>query len=127
MKKIASILVGTLFSIASITPSMAADDGKLKTVAMLPVKMVAFGAGAVVGTPIAIVRKTAQNTKAATKSIAGDNAHPVKVGAAALLGIPVGLFTGGLEGSYWGTANAWTNSSEHPFGKDSFSLGEMKD
>jgi len=88
---------------------------------------VAFASGWVIGTPIAVVRKTAQNTVDATKEASGNSDKKWKLAAASLVGLPVGIFTGSLEGTYWGFANSYKNSDEKPFGKDSFSLGEMKD
>lgn len=103
-----------------------ADDGGLHGIMMIPVRLVAFGAGAVVGTPIAIVRKIAENDKDMANSAAGDDANPLLKGGAMLVTLPFAVFKGGLEGAYWGVSNSWTNSSEKPFSGESFSLGEMK-
>lgn len=110
-----------------LTPAHAADIGSAaKFAAKMPVEFASFCTGAVFGTPIAVARKTAQNSVKATKDASGNSDNKGKLAAASLIGLPVGIFTGSIEGVYWGLANSWTNSSK-PFSKDAFSLGEMKD
>jgi hypothetical protein len=89
---------------------------------MWPVKLVAMGAGAVVGTPIAVTRYVAKESVASTKKIAGDKSNPVFAVACGVVGVPIGVFVGGVEGLYHGPANAYS----HPFNKDAFSLGEIE-
>lgn len=119
-------LLAVCISLAGLLPARADDSAK--GVAMIPVRLVAFAAGAVVGTPIAVVRKTCENTSKMSGQLAGDNGDNVLLrGASALVTLPFAVFKGGLEGLYLGTANSWTNSSEKPFSAESFSLGDMKD
>ena len=116
-------VLAVCISLTSFLPAMA--DDSLKGAAMIPVRLLAFGVGAVVGTPIAVLRKTCENTTTMSGEIGGKD-NPALRGASALAILPFAVFKGGLEGLYYGTANSWANSSEHPFSKDSFSLGEMK-
>jgi hypothetical protein len=108
-------------------PAFAADsssggDISPKGVAMWPVKLVAMSAGAVVGTPIAVTRYVAKESVASTKKIAGDKANPIFAVACGVVGVPIGMFVGGMEGLYHGPANAYS----HPFNKDAFTLGEIE-
>lgn len=125
-KQLAAILSAMAFTTVLATPARADGDGGLHGVMMLPVRVVAFGVGAVVGTPIAIVRKTAENTHEMATEASGKSDNPLMVGACGLATLPFAVFKGGLEGTYYGTANSWKNSSEKPFSLDSFSLGEME-
>lgn len=125
-KQFAAFLSALAVTTTLATPAFA-EDGGVNGVMMIPVRLLAFGVGAVVGTPIAIVRKTTQNTCEMSESLSGKSENPLVRGAAGLAILPFAVFKGGLEGAYYGTANSWKNSSENPFGKDSFSLGEMGD
>jgi hypothetical protein len=119
-----SLLFSLALAVTSSCPVWAVEAPDVaKALVKTPVRLVAFGAGAVVGTPIAVLRKSYQNTM----STAGEKSDSkLKQAGAYALCLPVGIFTGTAEGVYLGTKNSWMNSSEHPFGKDSFSLGEMK-
>lgn len=118
-------LFAALIALSGLLPAQADDSAK--GVAMIPVRLLAFATGAVIGTPIAVVRKTAENTSKMSGELAGDDGNPVLRGGAALVILPFAVFKGGLEGLYYGTANSWANSSEKPFSAESFSLGEMGD
>lgn len=125
MKKLAAVTLSTLaLSFAGVTPVFAGDN-PVKQVLMFPVKIAAFGTGVVVGTPIAIVRTSAKNSCKSTKDIGGEG-NAVKTGLAAIVGVPFGVFTGTLEGSYYGLSNA-TMHTDKPFCKEAFSLGELGD
>ena len=67
---------------------------------------------------------SAKNSCESTKTIAGDKGNPLVTGMAALAGVPFGIFTGTLEGSYYGMKNAAMNTDK-PFSKDAFSLGDL--
>jgi|688.fasta_scaffold285689_1 hypothetical protein len=124
-RKLASLLLAAGLASAGLLPAQADDSAK--GVAMIPVRLLAFATGAVVGTPIAIVRKTCENTSVMSGDLSGKSDNPALRGASALVILPFAVFKGGLEGAYYGTANSWSNSSEKPFSADSFSLGEMKE
>lgn len=102
---------------------MEVGQDVMKTTARLTI----FTAGAVLGIPIAVVRKTAQNTVDTSKEMAGKSENKAAKAGLGLVGVPVGVFTGGLEGVWLGTTNSWTSSKDKPFSKDLVSLGEMKD
>ncbi|HNB24505.1 MAG TPA: hypothetical protein PKZ32_18945 [Candidatus Melainabacteria bacterium] len=125
MKKLVAATLSVLaLSAATVAPAFAGDDNPVVKALMLPVKVVAFGTTAVVGTPVAVVRMSAKNSCESTKSIAGDKGNPLVTGMAALAGVPFGIFTGTLEGSYYGMKNAAMNTDK-PFSKDAFSLGDL--
>lgn len=124
-RKLASLLLAGGLASAGFLPAQADDSAK--GVAMIPVRLLAFATGAVVGTPIAIVRKTCENTTQMSSDLSGKSDNPALRGISALVILPFAVFKGGLEGAYYGTANSWAKSSEKPFSAESFSLGEMKD
>jgi hypothetical protein len=124
-RRFAALICGTALSAMSAAPAFAAEAPDVaKALVLTPLRLVAFSAGAVIGTPIAVLRKSYANTHE-TFSSKSDN--KVMAAGTALAALPVGIFTGTLEGVFLGTKNSWMNSTEHPFGKDSFSLGEMKE
>jgi hypothetical protein len=118
----------TLASVSSL-PASAENDfgGMAKSTAMFPVRTAALGAGLVVGTPVAILRRVSNRCTEYTGNFADkiggkDNLPPVLF--ASILGVPFGLVSGTAEGVYFGGKNAISNCVEHPFSKDSFSLGD---
>ncbi len=126
MKKIAaSILCALTIGSYSFAPAQAADGDTLKKVGMFPVTIVAFTAGVVFGTPIAVVRKSFGNTKETIDKVAGSDGHPVKKLAASIIALPVGVFTGTAEGLWLGPANSLAYDGDNPFGKERFSLGDL--
>ena len=125
MRKFATSLLSALMLTMTIQPAFSADAGEIgKQALKLPLTMASFAVGTVVGTPIAVVRKVAGDTMDTHQQIAGDKgAAMCAVGC--LFCLPVGLFTGSLEGLWLGPKNALYHSGETPFGKECFSLGDL--
>lgn len=84
-----------------------------------------FALGAIVGTPVAIVRRTVAETIAGNQDIIRDSTNPILVIPATIITLPFSVPAGACEGVYRGVKNSWLNSSKNPFSKDAFSLGEM--
>jgi len=129
-KTATAILCGLALSVSSTLPVLALTIGApdvLRGVVVTPVRLAWFSAGTVIGTPIAMVRKTVDNTVDTHKSLSEKSEHKVLKAGACLVALPVGVFTGTLEGLYLGVENSWKNSNEPPFKKEMFSLGELKD
>lgn len=130
MKKSAiSILTLVTLAIGSSLPALADDDykGMAKNTAMFPVRTLALGSGVVVGTPIAVTRRVSNRCIGYTQTFAdqiGGKEHLPPVLFASVLGVPFGLLAGSAEGVYFGGKNAISNCVEHPFSKESFSLGD---
>lgn len=125
----ASLLVG-----AACTPSMAADDDKFmamaKGTAWFPVRVASVAAGCVFGTPVAMTRRTAVrirtiNEQSADK-IGGHEHFPPNL-FAAFFSVPAGTLIGVAEGAYYGPKNAISQCMEHPFSKDTFTMGDSYD
>lgn len=127
MKKSMVSLLAALAIAATVQAPARADGDALMQVAKVPIAVTAFTFGTVFGTPIAVSRKSFQNTVDTTNQVFGDDANPVvKGGGGLLLGLPVGLFTGTLEGMYLGVKNAAMGASgDAPFGSETFSLGDL--
>lgn len=125
IRNLASV-IAVCIAFSGLLPAKA--DDSVKGAAMIPVRIIAFAAGAVVGTPIAVLRYSCKNTTDMSGQLAKENdKNPLLRGACAVSTLPFAVMKGGLEGVYHGTANSWENSSEHPFSGDSFSLGEIKE
>ncbi|MCA9803907.1 MAG: hypothetical protein KC777_18180 [Cyanobacteria bacterium HKST-UBA02] len=118
--------IASVAVLAAAAPAPAhADSGDfLSSAVKFPVALLSFTAGTVIGTPIAVLRKTASNTKETAEQVSGDGGA-VKTAAGYLVGLPVGIFKGTIEGLWLGPKNAAMNASESPFSKDGFSLGDL--
>jgi hypothetical protein len=131
-KKLASIMCGLVMA-STIAPAFAADAGSessvpdvLRGLTMTPAKIAAFGISTVIGTPIAVVRMTAHDTKKCVNDFGWKSDNMMLKAVSPFVGIPAGVFTGGVEGTWMGWTNAW-NNNKTPWGKDALSLGDMKD
>ena len=132
------VMIGLALSLAPVGAeegSAAKSDEPAKAVAKgsktglkeglrnLPMKLVAVTCGTIVGTPVAMFRRSCSETVAATKDLTGETSNPILLGLAGTFGLPAGVLSGTLQGPFYAMYNSWTNE---PFGKDSFSLGDMK-
>lgn len=108
------------------TPAYAESEGTMaKQALMLPVRLVAMGAGMVVGVPVAIARRSSNRTIEFTESFAeniGGKEHIIPMAFASVMGVPFGLLVGTGEGVYAGGQNAVSHGWEKPFSLDSMSL-----
>jgi hypothetical protein len=111
-RNLAPILAACI-ALAGFIPAHA--ENSANGVLMIPVRLVAFATGAVIGTPIAVVRKVAENTTTMSGDATGKSDNVLLRGVAGIAILPFAVFKGGLEGAYCGTANSWKNSSEKPF------------
>jgi hypothetical protein len=91
-----------------------------------PARFASFVVGSVVGTPVAMVRKTKQEIITATKDLVGDTNNKFLLGAGGILGVPAGIVSGFFEGPVYGVVDAWKGSADEPFSAESFSLGDIK-
>ncbi len=90
----------------------------------LPYRVAAFASGFLVGTPVAVVRKTVKETAAGNRDIIEDHHNIFLVAPATVVSLPFGAVAGTFEGVYHSTINSW---SKKPFSKDAFSLGPMEE
>ena len=93
----------------------------------LPIRLLSFTTGFVVGTPIAIGRCAYKQTRAGTKDLVGDSTNPLLVVPATIISIPFGIMGGPFEGVGSAAVNSWKGSGQDPFGPESFSLGSRAD
>lgn len=122
-------LAALLFALTLAAPARADDlngDGVAKSLGATTWRLAVWSCGTVIGTPIAVLRKTFDNTVETTQNLAGKD-NPALKYTSPLVGLPVGIFTGSLEGLWLGPSNSWENSVEKPFSKELISLGELKD
>ncbi len=95
----------------------------------MPTRLASFTAGVAVGTPIAILRRTHMEILQGEKDFIGDYdtwwKKAVFVFPGLLMAVPFGGVSGGLGGCMYSVKNAWAGSRDEPFGKESFSLGDI--
>jgi len=127
----ALLAAGLMLGAVAVMPAHASDSvpEMAKNTALLPLKVVAVGSAAVVGTPIAVVRQVAVRIREFTgtfaDNIGGKDSFPPNL-FASVLSIPAGTIVGSAEGFYYGPRNAFTKGVEKPFSQGSFSLAEME-
>jgi hypothetical protein len=122
-KVMLSTLAAFLISGVIAAPSNA-DAGEMgKAMIKFPITMTSFAAGTAIGTPIAIIRKSSSNTKETYGNYS--DGGMLKKGGGLMIAPSVGIMKGSYQGIQLGPKNAWANSSEHPFSKDVFSLGDL--
>ena len=88
-------------------------------------RLASFTTGFIFGTPIAIARRTYSQTRSGSTDIIGDSHNPILVATTSLFSLPFAIIGGPLEGVGYSLANSWHASGDEPFGKDTFSLGDM--
>lgn len=120
---------GVIASVVSALPAQADSVNDMaKNSAMFPLKAVAIGSAAVVGTPIAVTRQVAVRIREFTgtfaDNIGGKEDFPPNL-FASFLSVPFGTIVGSAEGLYYGPKNAVVHGVEKPFSQASFSLGEI--
>jgi len=110
------------------TPAKPAKSGSGASVG-LPARVAGFTAGVIVGTPICIIRRTHLEIKQGEHDLIGDVDTWWKKGLfvfpGLLMAVPYGGISGGVGGCMYSVKNAWTNSKDEPFSKDTFSLGDV--
>lgn len=94
----------------------------------LPVRLASFTVCTVIGTPIAMTRRTVMEVKQGEHDLIGDpDVWYRKVGMVfpGFLSLGYGAVSGGIGGPLYAVKNAWTGSGEQPFGKEAMSLGDI--
>jgi hypothetical protein len=113
-----------VFSALTIKLAFANTDVP-KTVCKVSASVSSIAAGTVVGTPIAIVRKTGSEYIGCVKEFKKDSNTYKFWGAA--YSAPVAVVSGLIKGTVYGAKNAVHYSFNKPFGKEAFSLGNLED
>lgn len=127
-KSLSSLLVALLLISSLQAPCFAQSAQEMaKGYAMFPVKALAMGAGAVVGIPVAIVRRASSRSIEYTQNFAdyeqmGGHENIVPSAFAMIPAIPMGILVGTGEGIFYGSKNAISNGYENPFSLATFSL-----
>ncbi len=94
----------------------------------LATRLASFTTGVVFGTPIAIVRRTGIEIVQGEHDLIGDTDSWYKKAALVfpgMISVPYGAISGGASGCLYAVKNAWSGSADEPFGKESFSLGDI--
>lgn len=108
-------------------PSSAAASASKKpsaTKAPLPRRLLGVVVGAVVGTPVCLVRKTIDEEKYGIAGIIGTNNNKAVVTTAGVFWLPFAFMTGTVESPVYATLNSL--NAEEPFSKAQFSLSDVK-
>ena len=109
----------------SVFSSAFADSDVVKTVSKTSLSVTSMAAGTVVGTPIAIVRKTGSQYIGCVKEFKKDSNTYKFWGA--LYSAPVAAVAGPIKGTICGARNAVRYSVDKPSGKEAFSLGNLEE
>ena len=121
-----TLLLASLIGAAA--PAFAGDDPATNTV-LIPVRLVAFGVGAVIGTPVAVVKHVVKDIGAHDEAMA-DKVGGKDNAAARILLAPFAVVSGTVmgagQGLYDGPKNSVDNCVEHPFSPASISIGEAE-
>lgn len=110
-----------------------ADAGKSKSAkggskVDLGTRLASFVVCTVVGTPIALVRRTGIEIAQGNHDLVGDpDTWYRKIGVVmpGFLAVPYGAVSGGIGGPLYAVKNAWVASGDEPFGKEAMSLGDV--
>lgn len=121
---IASLILIIVFSALVLKPAFSDSDIK-KEVCKLPLTATSVAASTVVGTPIAIVRKTGSQYVGCVKEFKKDSNTYKFWGA--LYSVPVAIVAGPIKGTICGAKNAVRYSIDKPFSRDAFSLGNLEE
>jgi hypothetical protein len=125
MKKIFTISLSLLaLSALAMTPILA-DSGLPINIGNASLSASSMATGALVGTPIAIVRNTGSQYVGCVKEFKKDSNSYKFWGA--LYSIPVAAVAGPIKGTICGVRNAVRYSVDKPFGKEAFSLGNLEE
>ncbi|MBI1271087.1 hypothetical protein GC174_11710 [bacterium] len=125
-KSLVSLMCAAAVAVSLQSPARADAGEAMETAVKVPVALTAFTLGTIIGTPVAVLRKSFTNSMETTNQVAGEDSNPVFKMGGALIGVPIGIFTGSLEGLYLGPKNAVVGSGgDQPFSADTFSLGEL--
>ena len=121
----ASLLISAFAALPAQADSV---NDMAKNTAMFPLKAVAIGSAAVVGTPIAVTRQVAVRIREFTgtfaDNIGGKEDFPPNL-FASIASVPFGTIVGVGEGLYYGPKNALVHGLDKPFSQASFSLAEI--
>lgn len=122
--------------IADADPAAASKDGKKDPAAKAKsagstnwgARLASFTTGVVIGTPIAMVRRTGIEIVQGERDLIGDADTWYKKAAYVFPGfisVGYGAVSGGVGGALYGVKNAWAGSAHEPFGKETFSLDDI--
>lgn len=124
MRKVLLSTLGALLLAGVVQSPSNADAGEMaKALFKFPITVTSFAAGTAVGTPIAMGRKSMADSKDYADKWGEGNM--IKKTGGTIAALPAGLVKGTVQGAVLGPKNAWKNSSEHPFSKDCFSMGDL--
>jgi hypothetical protein len=106
------------------TTSTANPASTRGTKASLPKKALGLVFGAVVGTPVCVVRKTIDEEKYGINGMIGTTNKKSAQVAAGIFWAPFALFTGTVESPVYSAIHSL--NADEPFSKEQFSLGDVK-
>lgn len=135
MTKIGATMLTLIFCVSTMTPVMADQSPPSSTatkksraagLAKMPLHLVGFCAGTVIGTPICALRKFPQEMNEGGHGFIGsitDSDNKLWLIPGGILWLPFAMVTSTMEAPFYALKNAWI--AEQPFSKEQFSLGEL--
>lgn len=149
---IASLVMGMAVSSLVLAPARAADapdsdqyasgsqsertectrtsdsESPFEKAVLLPARTVGFASALALGTPVAVVRASAEKSRDVIEGLLQssdtESSGVLPAVVAGIVGLPVGILVGAPEGLYHGCKNAINNCGDHPFSKEAYSLGD---
>jgi len=105
---------------AVLSWGLVTQDASAGTLASIPAKAAGFVAGAVIGTPICLVRKFKEEEVAGVRGMIGESKNPLLVIPAGVFWLPCSTLYSTMESPVYAVRNSW--KSDKPFSKEQFSL-----
>ncbi len=107
-------------------PAASKSTKKPFTAGRLPLYLAGIAAGACLGMPVSLVRRTIWEEKQGIQGLCGDSTNKVAIVSAGAFWLPFSAFLGAVEAPVMGPVNSLRNYDK-PFSKDQFSLGALGD
>src|SRR5579883_3077716 len=127
MKKLIASACLSAMALAA-APAIAADDPATNTV-LIPVRLLSFGVGTVVGTPVSMIKHSVTNTGKNTEALAdkmGGKDNGLALFVSAPFGLVSGTAMGVAQGLVDGPKNSVDNCVEHPFSAAAMSFEDSE-
>jgi len=124
LRKLSATLLCSFGVTTILMQQASADTDSAKGAEKIPLGAASMASGIVVGTPVAIVRKTGGQYVECLNEFKNDSNTWKFWGA--FYSLPVAVTAGLVKGAVYGPKNAIGHSINRPFSKEAFSLGELE-
>ena len=138
MNRLSAVVLSGMIMFSAASPNALADQNqtpatnstskvKAGDLARVPLHLVGFCFGSVIGVPICFARKLPQEIKEGGEGLAGsikeNSDNKLLLYPSMAVWLPCALVLTSLEAPFYSIKDAWM--AERPFSKEQFSLGEL--